>query len=87
LRSERRIALLFRGLAFYDARRLGVIDDKSKGGGRDNSVILSFDSNSKLLVNTSAFINYNYLSYFDVPQNEIEFNTPTSGSVSTKGPE
>ncbi|HTJ53391.1 MAG TPA: RagB/SusD family nutrient uptake outer membrane protein [Cyclobacteriaceae bacterium] len=87
LRSERRIALLFRGLAFYDARRLGVIDDKSKGGGRDNAVILSFDSNSKLLVNTSAFINYNYLSYFDVPQNEIEFNTPTSSSVSTKGPE
>jgi hypothetical protein len=87
LRSERRIALLFRGLAFYDARRMGITDDKSKGGGRGDAVVLSVDSNDAMVVNTSAFINYNYLSYFDVPKNEVEFNNPAEGSASVVGPE
>jgi hypothetical protein len=86
IRSERRIALLFRGLAFYDARRLGITDHKNNGGGRDNAVVLSF-SNGSMLVNTSTFINYNYLSYFDVPSNEIEFNNPAVGSSPVVGPE
>jgi starch-binding outer membrane protein, SusD/RagB family len=87
LRSERRIALLFRGLAFYDARRMGITDDKSKGGGREGAVVLSYDNNDELLINTNAFINYNYLPYFDVPQNELEFNQATAGSANTSGPE
>jgi hypothetical protein len=87
LRSERRIALLFRGLAFYDARRLGITDDKSKGGGRAGAVVLSYDSNDDLLVNTNAFVNYNYLPYFDVPASELEFNQATAGSASTSSPE
>ncbi|HTE30767.1 MAG TPA: RagB/SusD family nutrient uptake outer membrane protein [Chryseolinea sp.] len=86
LRTERRISLLFRGLAFYDARRLGVIDDKSKGGGRANGVVLSNFTGSTT-VNTKAFINYNYLSYFDVPRNELEFNAPAEGSSPVVGPE
>lgn len=82
IRSERRVGLLFRSLAFYDARRLGIIDDKSKGGGRAGAVVLSADpTTGALVVNTNAFINYNYLSYFDVPKNELEFNAPTSGSA------
>ena len=85
-RTERRISLLFRGLAFYDARRLGIIDDKSKGGGRANAVVLSNFTGSTV-VNTKAFINYNYLSYFDVPRNEIEFNSPALGSAPVVGPE
>jgi hypothetical protein len=87
IRSERRIALLFRGLAFYDARRLGIIDDKSIGGGRSGAVILSADESEGMVVNTNAFINYNYLSYFDVPKNELEFNAPAEGSSSVVGPE
>jgi starch-binding outer membrane protein, SusD/RagB family len=86
LRAERRISLLFRGLAFYDARRLGIIDDKSKGGGRSNAVVLSNFTGS-MVVNTDAFINYNYLSYFDVPMNELEFNSPALGSAPVVGPE
>jgi hypothetical protein len=86
IRSERRIALLFRGLAFYDARRLGIIDHKNEGGGRDNAVVLSIGAGGTV-VNTSAFINYNYLSYFDVPTNEIEFNNPATGSSPVVGPE
>lgn len=34
VRRERRVALVFRGTAFYDARRQGIIYDVSKGGGR-----------------------------------------------------
>lgn len=75
IRKERRIALLFRGLAFYDARRMGITDDVSLGGGRANAVVLSADPNTgNTIVNTHAFINYNYLPYFDVPQNELDFN-------------
>jgi hypothetical protein len=86
LRTERRISLLFRGLAFYDARRMGIIDDKSKGGGRANAVVLSNFTGS-MIVNTKAFINYNYMSYFDVPMNELEFNAPALGSAPVVGPE
>jgi hypothetical protein len=86
LRSERRVGLVFRAIAFYDARRWGVIDDKSQGGGRADAVVLSF-SGTNTIVNTNAFINYNYLSYFDVPTNEIEFNNPSEGSSAVVGPE
>src|SRR5260221_4147683 len=82
LRKERRIALLFRSLAFYDARRNGITDDKSKGGGRANAVVLSANpSTGATIVNTKAFINYNYLPYFDVPGNELDFNAPAAGSA------
>jgi hypothetical protein len=54
--------LVFRAVAFYDARRWGVIDNKSQGGARAGAVILSF-SGTNTVINTNAFINYNYLSY------------------------
>ena len=85
LRSERRIALLFRGLAFYDARRNGVIDDISKGGGRTNAVVLT-SSNGKTIVNKKAIINYNYLSYWDVPENDLDFNAPSANAAPVKTP-
>jgi starch-binding outer membrane protein, SusD/RagB family len=81
LRSERRVSLLFRGLGFYDARRNGVIDDKSKGGGRSGAVVLSNVEGTPFL-STNALINYNYLSYWDVPDNELVFNGPSAGSAS-----
>jgi hypothetical protein len=82
LRKERRCALFLRGLAFYDARRLGITDDVSKGGGRPNSVVLDGGG----LVNTKALINYNYMPYWDVPQNELDFNAPLTGSAPVKAP-
>ena len=85
LRSERRIALLFRGLSFYDARRNGVIDDVLKGGGRANGVVLT-SSGGKTIVNTKTFINYNYLSYWDVPQNDLDFNAPSANAAPVKTP-
>ena len=82
LRKERRVGLFLRGLSFYDARRWGVIDDISKGGGRTNAVVV--DKAGK--VNTKATINYNYLDYWDVPDNELAYNPPASGSAPTKNP-
>lgn len=77
LRRERRIGLLLRGLAFYDARRWGVIDPLSEGGGRTGAVVLDAAGN----LNTNATIDYNYLSYWGVPNNELDFNPPAAGSA------
>ncbi|MBO0949040.1 RagB/SusD family nutrient uptake outer membrane protein [Fibrella forsythiae] len=77
LRKERRVALAFRGLAFYDARRWGVITD-----GRKGAVVV--DKAGK--VSTNATINYNFLDYWDVPDNELAYNPAAAGSAATKNP-
>jgi hypothetical protein len=82
LRRERRVALAFRGLAFYDARRWGVIDPVSSGGGRKGAVVL----NATGVVSTNATINYNYLDYWDVPDNDLVLNPPAAGSAPVKNP-
>jgi hypothetical protein len=82
LRRERRVVLPFRGLSFYDARRWGVIDDISQGGGRTNAVVVDQSGN----LNTNATINYNYLDYWDVPDNELVYNVPAAGSAPTRNP-
>jgi len=82
LRMERRSGLAFRALAYYDARRWGVIDPVSAGGGRSGAVVVDKGG----VVNTNATINYNYLDYWDVPDNELVFNTPTGSSAPTKNP-
>ncbi len=70
LRIERRIGLFTRGLAFYDARRWGVLDDVSVGGGRTGCWVWAADGTKNL----NATFNYNFMSYFDVPASETEFN-------------
>lgn len=85
LRSERRIALYLRGLAFYDARRWGITEPAAQGGGRIGWVIIP----GSLLGGGSAKaipckMDYNYMDYFDVPQNELDFNEPAPGSVPVK---
>jgi starch-binding outer membrane protein, SusD/RagB family len=80
LRKERRSALVFRGVAFYDARRWGIIE---KGGpGRTGCVVV--DKTGK--VNTKATIKYNYLDYWDVPDNELAYNQPAAGSAAVVNP-
>ncbi len=79
LRSERRIALAFKGLSFYDARRWEIIaPDKSRTG----CVVLS----SSGAVNTNATINYGYLDYWDVPDNELAYNPAVTGSAPVVNP-
>lgn len=82
VRKERRVALVFRGTAFYDARRLGIIYDITKGGGRKGAVVLSTAG----VLNTNATINYNFLDYWDVPADEAQLNTPAAGSAPIKNP-
>ncbi|MEM6397871.1 MAG: RagB/SusD family nutrient uptake outer membrane protein [Bacteroidota bacterium] len=77
---ERRIGLFLRGLPFYDARRFGVIDPISEGGGREGAVVL--DANGVL--NTNATFDYNYLNYWGVPDDELDFNLPAMGSASVE---
>ena len=77
LRRERRVGLLFRALSFYDARRWGLLES-----GRKNAVALSRTG----VVSTKATISYGYLDYWDVPDNEIAYNPPASGSAATTNP-
>jgi hypothetical protein len=79
LRKERRIALFLRGLAFYDSRRMGYIDPVASGGGRKNAWVLDGDGN----FNSKATIDYSYMSYWDVPKNELDFN-PSSSTTKLK---
>jgi hypothetical protein len=79
LRTERRSALAFRGVSFYDARRWGLTE---KGSGRTNAVVLDKTG----VVNTKATIHYNFLDYYDVPDNELAYNPAGSGSAPTKNP-
>jgi len=79
LRRERRIALVFKGLSFYDARRWDIIaPDKSRA--KVNVV----DSKGKL--STNATIVYGFLDYWDVPDNELAYNPAVAGSAPTVNP-
>jgi hypothetical protein len=82
LRRERRVGLVFRGLSFYDARRWGVIETVANGGGRKGAVVV--DKAGK--VNTNATIEYHFLDYWDVPDNELKYNAAASGSAPTTNP-
>ncbi len=87
LRSERRVSLYLRGVAFYDARRWGVTAPAASGGGRANANVLVPGS---LIGGTAAeilpcFIDYNYVDYWDVPLNELDFNVASELSAPTHG--
>lgn len=83
LRRERRTALLFRNVSLYDSRRWGYLDDIAAGGtGRTNAVVIS----STGVVNTKATINYNFLDYWDVPDDELALNPPADGSAPVQNP-
>ena len=77
LRRERRVALAFRGLSFYDARRWKVSEPIAAGGGRTGCVVVTTAG----VVNTNCTIDYGYLDYWDVPDNELAYNSPVSGVV------
>lgn len=79
LRRERRIALAFQGLSFYDARRWGIIEPNT---GRTGCTVVTFAA----AVNTNAKIIYGYLDYWDVPDNELAYNPAASGSAPTANP-
>jgi starch-binding outer membrane protein, SusD/RagB family len=88
-RRERRAAMALWGLSFYDARRWGVIDKQSAGGGRSNANVLVpaniYDPEADGLPAVyPCFIEYDYAGYWDLPANELDFNKPLEGSVAVK---
>lgn len=83
VRRERRVGLIYRDVALYDARRWGVLDDVSKGGGRTKAVVVNSSTGA---VNTNATINYNFPDYWDVPDDETSLNPPSSSSAPVKKP-
>jgi starch-binding outer membrane protein, SusD/RagB family len=82
LRRERRIVCAFRGLSFYDARRWGVSEPASAGGGRTGAVLLSNTS----VLSTNGTIDYGYLDYWDVPGNELTYNPASASSAPVVNP-
>lgn len=88
LRLERRIGLFLRGLAFYDARRWGITEPVSAGGGRDGAIVLVPGSllGSSTPQAVPCQMDYRYMDYLDVPQNELDFNAPSSGSAAVSNP-
>jgi hypothetical protein len=80
--KERRVALVFRGLSFYDSRRWGWTYDVGNGGGSYGNHFLT----SAGAVNTNVTINYNFLDYWDVPADEVDINPAGESSVATKNP-
>ena len=86
-RRERRVALYLRGVAFYDARRWGVTTAVANGGGRMNANVMVpsgalTGSPSAMIV--SCLMDYNYVDYWDIPQNELDFNGAAVGSAPIK---
>jgi hypothetical protein len=80
--KERRVALVFRGLSFYDSRRWGWTYDIDNGGGSYGNTFLT----SAGTVNTNVTINYDFLDYWDVPADEVDINPAGEGSAATKNP-
>jgi hypothetical protein len=81
LTQERLAALAYRGLSFYDLRRWGWNYGKAKGGGRYGCTLIYNKT-----VYTNAYINYNYMDYWDVPADEIVKNPPATGSSAVVNP-
>ncbi|SFE01702.1 SusD family protein [Chitinophaga sp. CF118] len=80
--KERRVALVFRGLSFYDSRRWGWTYDIDNGGGSYGNTFLTSAGD----VNTNVTINYDFLDYWDVPADEVDINPAGEGSAATKNP-
>ncbi len=86
LRSERRVGLFMRGVSWYDTRRWGVNTPAAQGGGRANAIVIVpgpfYSTNqSAPAIPISCFIDYSYVDYWDVPQNELDFNPAAASSA------
>ena len=83
LRSERRVGLFMRGVSWYDARRWGVSTAAAQGGGRANAMVVVPGNYIGGTADKAlpCFIDYDYADYWDVPQNELDFNPAGAGSA------
>ena len=81
LTMERLAGLALRGLSFYDLRRWGWTYSIANGGGRYGNTLIF-----RSIVYTNATIDYNFMDYWDVPNDEIEKNAPATGSAAVVNP-
>ena len=82
LTRERRTALVFRGISWYDMRRWGWSYAVSNGGGSYGNIY--YDVNGNRFTNTT--IDYDFLDYWDVPADESVLNPAGTGSAATVNP-
>ncbi len=75
--SERRVALVFRGLSFYDNRRWGWSYSIANGGGTYGNYVIN-----SAITYTNVTISYNFMDYWDVPADETVLNPPSATSSS-----
>ncbi len=73
---ERKVALVFRGLSFYDNRRWGRSYDIAQGGGSYGNTLVQANGT----VYTNVTINYNFMDFWDVPADETDLNPPSDGN-------
>jgi len=73
LYRERRIGLFLKNTPFYDYRRFGFA---CKDCARTGAVVVGPGG----VIDNNATIIYNYMDYWDVPLNELDFNTPSATS-------
>lgn len=78
---ERKVALAFRGLSFFDVRRWGWTYDISKGGGAYGRVVRYGG-----IKNVNVTMNYHFMDYWDVPADEAELNPPSGSSAAIVNP-
>jgi len=87
LHSERRIGLYLHNTSWYDARRWGITTPASQGGGRTGNIVvpgtLIGPSGTPATI-LPCFIDYSFSDYWDIPQNELDFNPPSGGSAPIK---
>jgi hypothetical protein len=85
LHSERRIGLYLHNVSWYDARRWGITAPAAQGGGRTGNIVVPgslIGSGSYQVL--PCFINYSFSDYWDVPQNELDFNAASASSAPVK---
>jgi hypothetical protein len=87
LHSERRIGLYLHNVSWYDARRWGIAQPASQGGGRTGNVLVPGSLIGPAGTPATLLpckIDYSFSDYWDVPQNELDFNPPATGSAPVK---
>jgi hypothetical protein len=82
LTNESRVALVFRGLSYYNSRRWGWIYDIANGGGQFGQMLYNADGTW----DTNVTIDYNFMDYWDIPADETQLNPPGAGSSPIKNP-
>ena len=75
IRRERRVALVGRGLSYYDARRFKITLPVAQGGGRTGAhVWYPVNGGTSFKLDRNATIVYNFRPYWPVPAGEAELN-------------